>query len=172
MISFCPVTSLYSLGILQDHIRGEVNANDISFHYPTRPEATILDQFSISIAPGQTLALVGTSGGGKSTVISLLERFYNISSGTLTIDGNNVQELNLRWLHRQISIVSQEPSLFSGSIAANIRYGALFKEVTDKDVIAVAKAANIHDFIMTLPDVSNYCYTYSSYFALPMLLHC
>lgn len=147
----------FILGILQDHINGEVNASNISFHYPTRPEANVLDEFCISIAPGQTLALVGASGGGKSTVISLLERFYDISSGTLTIDGNDVREFNLRWLRRQISIVSQEPSLFSGSIADNIRYGALFKEVTDEDVIAVAKAASIHDFIMTLPDVSEFC---------------
>ena len=139
---------------LQDHVHGDVQAKDVTFHYPTRPEATVLDQFSISVAPGQTLALVGASGGGKSTVISLLERFYNISSGTLTVDGNDVQEFNLRWLRRQISIVSQEPSLLSGSIADNIRYGALFKDVTDEDVIAAAKAANIHDFIITLPDVS------------------
>ena len=143
---------------MQTNAHGEIKAENVVFQYPTRPEATILDQFSISIAPGQTLALVGASGGGKSTVISLLERFYNITSGRLTIDGVDLQDFSLRWLRSQISIVSQEPVLFSGSIADNICYGALHQELTDEDVISAAMSANIHEFIMTLPNVSSKLY--------------
>ena len=108
-----------------------------------------------SVKPGQTLALVGTSGSGKSTVVSLIERFYDPDAGSLALDGSDLRDLNLHWLRSQIGVVSQEPVLFDASIAENIRYGALFREVSDEEVIEAAKAANIHNFIESLPQVSS-----------------
>ena len=123
------------------------------FHYPTRPEVKVLQGLSVSVKPGKTLALVGPSGCGKSTIVSLLERFYNPRGGSLTLDGSELKDLNLRWLRAQIGIVSQEPVLFDTTAANNIRYGASFREVSDEEVIAAAKAANIHNFLEALPQV-------------------
>ena len=103
---------------------------------------------------GQTLALVGPSGSGKSTIISLIERFYDSKNGDILLDGVDINDLNISWLRSQISLVSQEPVLFDMSIADNIRYGALFKKVSDEEVIEAAKSANIHEFIKSLPQVS------------------
>ena len=127
---------------------------DTIFQYPSRPEVTVLKGLSVSVKPGQTLALVGPSGCGKSTVVSLIERFYDPGAGCLTLDGSDLRELNLQWLRSQIGIVSQEPVLFDTSIAGNIRYGANFREVSDDEVVEAAKAANIHNFIDSLPQVS------------------
>lgn len=127
--------------------------NNIHFHYPSRPEVEVLKGLSINVQPGQTLALVGSSGCGKSTVVSLLERFYDTQSGSLKIHDHDIRDLNIRWLRSQIGIVSQEPVLFDRSIADNIRYGANFREVTDEEIIEAAKAANIHSFIQSLPEV-------------------
>ena len=128
---------------------------DITFTYPSRPQAPVLQGLSISVKPGQTLALVGPSGCGKSTVVSLIERFYDPLTGSLSIDDINVSHLNISWLRSQIGVVSQEPVLFDASIAENIRYGALFREVSDDEVIKAAKAANINNFIQTLPKVTH-----------------
>ena len=131
----------------------------IYFNYPDHHEVTVLKDFNISITPGHTLALVGPSGSGKSTVISLIERFYDATSGSILLDGVELHELNIFWLRRQISLVSQEPVLFNMSIADNIRYGALFREVSDEEIIEAAKSANIHYFIQSLPEVSGkFCY--------------
>ena len=113
----------------------------------------MLQGLSVSVKPGQTLALVGPSGCGKSTSVSLVERFYDPHTGNLTMDGTDLQDLNLKWLRSKIGIVSQEPSLFDATIAENIRYGALFREVSDEEVVEAAKSANIHSFIETLPMV-------------------
>ena len=107
----------------------------------------------MTVKPGQTLALVGPSGCGKSTVVSLIERFYDPSAGALKLEDVDLRDLNLRWLRSQVGIVSQEPVLFDCSIAENIRYGALFREVSDEEVIEAAKSANIHSFIESLPQV-------------------
>ena len=123
------------------------------FHYPSRPEIDILQGLSLSIKPGKTVALVGTSGSGKSTVLSLIERFYDLQYGTILLNGLDIRILNVSWLRRQISLVSQEPVLFDMSIGDNIRYGANYKELNDEEIIEAAKAANIHDFIQTLPQV-------------------
>ncbi len=109
----------------------------------------------VSISPGQTLALVGPSGCGKSTVVSLLERFYDPVLGSTTLEGTDLRDYNLRWLRSQIGIVSQEPVLFDCSIADNIRYGTLFKDVSDTEIIQAAKSANIHSFIESLPEVNS-----------------
>lgn len=142
----------------------------------------VLQGLSVSVKPGQTLALVGPSGCGKSTSVSLIERFYDPSSGSLCLDGTDLRDLNLKWLRSKIGIVSQEPILFDASIAENIRYGALFRKVSDEEVIEAAKSANIHQFINTLPMVSSlilyyfellntvvYFYTYVYIFVITLL---
>ena len=139
---------------LQGDLVGGVSVNGVAFEYPTRPGLPVLQDLSVSVKPGQTLALVGPSGCGKSTIVSLIERFYDPLSGSLTLDGTDLKDLNIRWLRSQIGIVSQEPVLFDTSIAENIRYGANFREVSDEEVVEAAKAANIHTFIDSLPQVS------------------
>ena len=152
----CMYVSLCTIHIvfLKDDVVGEINTCDVIFEYPSRPGVKVLQGLDINVKSGQTLALVGPSGCGKSTVVSLIERFYNPLSGSLTLDGNDVRDLNIRWLRSQIGIVSQEPVLFDSSIADNIRYGANFRDVSDEEVIEAAKAANIHSFIESLPQVS------------------
>ena len=126
---------------------------NVHFHYPTRPEEKVLQGLTVSVKPGQMLALVGPSGCGKSTIVSLIQRFYDPLLGSLTVDGNPLTALNIKWLRSQIGIVSQEPVLFDTTIADNIRYGANFREVSDEEVIEAAKTANIHNFIESLPQV-------------------
>ena len=135
-------------------MNGDVATHDLNFDYPSRPDVRVLKGLDISIKSGKTLALVGPSGCGKSTVVSLLERFYNPTSGSLTLDENNIVDLNVSWLRSQIGIVSQEPVLFDRSIADNIRYGANYREVSSEEVVEAAKAANIHRFVESLPQVS------------------
>ena len=152
----CPI-SQWALSYLSQEsksISGDVKAEDVAFHYPSRPDVTVLDGLDVSIQQGKTLALVGPSGCGKSTIVSLLERFYDPRSGQLTLDGRDLRDLNIRWLRSQIGIVSQEPVLFDTTIAENIRYGASFREVSDEEVVEAAKAANIHNFVESLPAVS------------------
>ena len=127
--------------------------DEVDFVYPSRQDALVLHGLTVGVEPGHTLALVGPSGSGKSTVVSLVERFYDPISGTIEVDGHNLRDLNVKWLRSQIGLVSQEPVLFDTSIAENVRYGANFREVTDEEVIEAAKAANIHTFIETLPEV-------------------
>ena len=137
---------------------GSITLKEMRFSYPTRPNAPILQGLSVSVKSGQTLALVGPSGCGKSTVVSLIERFYDPLAGLLTLDERDLRDLNIRWLRSQIGIVFQEPVLFDASIADNIRYGANFREVSDEEVVKAAKAANIHSFIKTLPQVRTSLY--------------
>ena len=141
--------------LLQENLNGEIKVKDAVFHYPARPDVKVLQSLNVSVKPGQTLALVGSSGSGKSTVVSLIERFYDPVAGCLTLDGSDFKVLNIRWLRSQIGLVSQEPVLFDATVADNIRYGANFREVSDEEVIAAAKAANIHNFIESLPQVSD-----------------
>ena len=139
---------------MQDKASGDVAVNSVHFNYPTRPEVKVLQGMTVSVKPGQTLALVGPSGCGKSTIVSLVERFYDPVTGNVTLEGTDLRDLNLSWLRRQIGIVSQEPTLFDATIAENIRYGALYRQVSDQEVIEAAKSANIHSFIESLPLVS------------------
>ena len=132
-----------------------MEAESLTFRYPSRPDVTVLNSLGLSVSPGKTLALVGPSGCGKSTIVSLLERFYDPSSGQLKLDGVDLCDLNIRWLRSQIGIVSQEPVLFDTTIAENIRYGANFRKVSDEEVVEAAKAANIHNFVESLPGVSH-----------------
>ncbi|XP_014667362.1 PREDICTED: ATP-binding cassette sub-family B member 8, mitochondrial-like [Priapulus caudatus] len=130
---------------------GDVRFNDVTFRYPGRPEQVILDKFSIHLEKGKTLALCGLSGGGKSTVAALLERFYEVEDGSITVDNVDVRELNPGWLRgRLIGFISQEPVLFATSVMENIRYGR--PEASDQEVYEAAKLANADDFIRNFPD--------------------
>ena len=144
--------------LFQDKPSGGVAVNSVHFNYPTRPEVKVLQGLTVSIKAGQTLALVGPSGCGKSTIVSLVERFYDPVTGNVMLEGTDLRDLNLSWLRRQVGIVSQEPVLFDATIAENIRYGALYREVSDQEVIEAAKSANIHSFIESLPQVSRFAF--------------
>jgi ATP-binding cassette subfamily B protein len=128
--------------------RGRVVARDLSFSYKGRHET--LSDLSFEARPGERVAIVGHTGAGKSTLMSLLIRFYDPASGAIEIDGVDLRDLKLSSLREQISVVLQEPLLFSGTIADNIRYGRL--EASDEDIVRAAQAANAHDFIQGLPD--------------------
>ena len=137
----------------QDVIFGHIMSKSVYFAYPCRPDVRVLQGLSVSVVPGETLALVGCSGGGKSTLISLIERFYCPTVGLITLDGLDIMSINLKWLRSHIGYVQQEPILFNTSIASNIRYGALSREVSDEEIVEVAKSCNIHEFIQSLPKV-------------------
>ena len=148
------IDSTSEAGKRPDSNLGNIQFQNVVFAYNSRPEVKVLNKFNMTGCSGKkTIALVGASGSGKSTVFSLITRQYDPLSGSVHLDWNNLKDLNVKWLRSQIGVVSQEPVLFDASIAENIRYGALFKEVTEKDVIEAAKAANIHSFIETLPMV-------------------
>ncbi|MEI3001465.1 MAG: ATP-binding cassette domain-containing protein [Victivallis sp.] len=114
----------------------------------TRPKCS--SDINIDITPGKTVALVGPSGGGKTTLCSLLPRFYDVTGGAVLIDGQDVRSVTQQSLRSAIGIVQQEVYLFSGNIRENIGYGK--PGATDEEIVAVAKRANIHDFIQTLPE--------------------
>ena len=130
---------------------GQVDVKDAEFSYPIRPDTKILQGLNVAALPGKTIALVGGSGCGKSTVLGLLERWYDVSSGNANLDGLDVRKYNLKTLRSHMAIVGQEPVLFNVSIKENIAYGAI-GEFTDADIIEAAKLANIHDFIANLPN--------------------
>lgn len=132
---------------------GQIQAIGVYFTYPSRPDVQVLNNFNITIEPGQTVAFVGASGGGKSTLISLLERFYDPHQGTILLDGRNINTLNVKWLRSQIGLVSQEPVLFATTIFENIAAGG--NGITRDQVVAAAKLANAHTFIMSLPEQYN-----------------
>ena len=123
---------------------------DVNFHYPSRPDTSSLAQFCLDIEPGETVAVVGSSGAGKTTLFQLLLRFYDPQQGTIALDGVNIRELDLHQLRDSIGIVPQDTVIFSANAMENIRYGKA--EATDDEVIAVAKMAAAHEFIERLPD--------------------
>ncbi|XP_048807065.1 ATP-dependent translocase ABCB1 isoform X4 [Lagopus muta] len=134
---------------------GNTRIKDVKFNYPNRPEVKILQGLNLKVEKGQTLALVGSSGCGKSTVVQLLERFYDPLSGEIEFDDKYAKTLNIQWLRSHIGIVSQEPILFDFTIAENIAYGDNTREVSHEEIISAAKAANIHSFIDSLPEKYN-----------------
>jgi ATP-binding cassette subfamily B protein len=139
--------------VLPPPARGAVTFDNVTFHYPTRPDQAALNNFSLNIAPGEAVALVGPSGAGKSTVFQLLLRFFEPQEGTISFDGIDVAQLDPTSLRRNIAIVAQEPVIFSGTIADNIRYGR--QEASDDDVRAAAEAAAASEFILDLPQGFN-----------------
>lgn len=133
---------------------GRVDFMDISFSYPTRPGHQILKNFNLTLPPCKTVAIVGESGGGKSTVASLLERFYDPTSGVIMLDGLDIKTLDQSWLRGQvIGYINQEPVLFGSSVMENIRFGK--PEATDAEVIDAAKQANADGFITSFPEGYN-----------------
>ncbi|OZJ02155.1 hypothetical protein BZG36_04638 [Bifiguratus adelaidae] len=138
--------------ILKD-ARGRIQFHNVDFAYPTRPKTAIFKDMNLIIDPGTVVAVVGQSGSGKSTVGSLLLRFYDPIRGTITINDTDIKKLNLHWWRRQIGLVSQEPVLFAGTIAENIAYGANDDtEVSLEDVQNAARKANCENFILSFPD--------------------
>eukprot|EP01121_Diplochlamys_sp_Union-15-3_P010463 TRINITY_DN2937_c0_g3_i1.p1 TRINITY_DN2937_c0_g3~~TRINITY_DN2937_c0_g3_i1.p1 ORF type:complete len:600 (-),score=121.72 TRINITY_DN2937_c0_g3_i1:15-1814(-) len=134
-------------------IKGNIRLKNVTLAYPSRPDINVLKKFNLKIKAGKTTALVGQSGSGKSTIIQLLERFYDPAEGQVLIDGIDIKNIKLSYLRSQIGLVSQEPILFRGTIAENIRHGK--PNATDEEVIEAAKGANAHSFIMNLADQYN-----------------
>ncbi|CAM9471055.1 unnamed protein product [Laminaria digitata] len=139
-------------GAAPESCQGEVELRNVDFEYPSRPGKQILDGISFKASPGQVLALVGPSGGGKSSCIALLENLYQPSTGQVMLDGIPVHEYNHHWLHQSISIVGQEPTLYARSIRENIIYGLEEQEPSMAEVEEAARLANAHVFISQLPD--------------------
>ncbi|PPD98097.1 hypothetical protein GOBAR_DD04887 [Gossypium barbadense] len=137
-----------------EKITGHVKLHDIDFAYPARPNITIFKAFSLNIDAGKSTALVGQSGSGKSTIIGLIERFYDPLDGVVEIDGRDIRSYQLRSLRKHIAVVSQEPTLFAGTIRENIAYGAS-DTMDESQIIEAAMAANAHEFISGLKDGYN-----------------
>lgn len=131
-------------------VDGRIELDAVTFTYPTRPDAVVLNEVSLTLSPGEVVALVGPSGSGKSTIAALLSRFYDPQGGRIVLDGRPYAELDVDWLREQVGVVSQEPVLFATSIADNIRYGR--PTATMAEVEAAARAANAFDFIGEFPD--------------------
>ena len=135
---------------LPQPVRGAVALREVTFHYPTRPDTAALDRFSLDVAPGETVALVGPSGAGKSTVFAMLQRFHDPRSGSVSLDGIDLRELDPVALRGTMAMVSQRPTIFATSAADNIRYGRL--DASDAEVEAAARAAEAHGFLSELPE--------------------
>lgn len=138
-------------------VKGHIELKDISYAYTTtedgEEEKEVIDHLSLDIKQGETFALVGPSGGGKTTICHLIPHFYNVKKGTIQIDGKDIHDVTMESLRRNIGIVQQDIYLFNASIKENILYGRL--DATDEEVVEAAKRANIHDYIMTLEDGYN-----------------
>ncbi|XP_028802926.1 ABC transporter B family member 2 isoform X2 [Neltuma alba] len=131
-------------------VEGTIELKSIHFSYPSRPDVVIFEDFNLKVPSGKSIALVGQSGSGKSSIISLILRFYDPSSGRVMIDGKDIRRLHLKSLRKHIGLVQQEPALFATSIYENILYGK--EGASDSEVIEAAKLANAHSFISSLPD--------------------
>ena len=130
-------------------VKGAIEYRHVGFRYNQKSDYVLKD-IDLKVAPGEYIALVGSSGAGKTTICSLLPRFYEVSEGDIFIDGQNIKDIKLNSLRQNIGIVQQDVYLFAGTILDNIRYGRF--DATDEEVIEAAKKANAHDFIMELPD--------------------
>ena len=136
-------------GQILENVSGEVEFRHVEFAYPSRPESIIFKDFNLKIPAGKTVALVGGSGSGKSTAISLLQRFYDPLGGEILLDGVAIDKLQLKWVRSQMGLVSQEPALFATTIKENILFGK--EDAVMEEVVAAAKASNAHNFICQLP---------------------
>ncbi|CAM8960345.1 unnamed protein product [Rhodiola kirilowii] len=136
-------------GMTLDDVQGDIEFRHVIFKYPNRPDIQIFQDLNLIISSGKTVALVGESGSGKSTVIALLQRFYDPDSGDILLDGMEIQKLELRWLRQQMGLVSQEPVLFNDTIRANIAYGKA-GSATESEIQEAAELANAHNFISGL----------------------
>ncbi|NLT41599.1 MAG: ATP-binding cassette domain-containing protein, partial [Anaerolineae bacterium] len=130
-----------------ERIEGRVQFDDVSFSYT--PDKPVIQNVSLDVAPGQTVAFVGSTGAGKTSLIKILSRFYDVTGGAIRIDGQDLRDVTQESLHRQVAIVLQENFLFSGSVLDNIRYGRL--EASEEEAIEAATAVGAHEFISELP---------------------
>ncbi|KAF1866468.1 hypothetical protein Lal_00017851 [Lupinus albus] len=137
-------------GLELESVTGLVELKSVDFSYPSRQDVRVLNDFSLNVPAGKTIALVGSSGSGKSTVVSLIERFYDPSSGQVLLDGHDIKTLKLRWLRQQIGLVSQEPALFATTIRENILLGR--PDADQGEIEEAARVANAHSFINKLPE--------------------
>lgn len=142
-----------------EHVEGTIRLENVKHIYPSRPEVVVMKDVSLEIPAGKTTALVGASGSGKSTIVGLVERFYDPVGGKVYLDGHDISTLNLRWLRQNIALVSQEPTLFSTTIFGNIQHGLIgtqhehaSEEQQKELIVEAAKKANAHDFISGLPE--------------------
>jgi len=154
-----PIDSADPSGLTPEKVVGLVEVKDVKFNYPTRPDVEVLKGISLVFKAGETTALVGASGCGKSTIISLIERFYDPLSGVVELDHTDIKDLNVKWLRSQIGLVSQEPVLFSMSIRDNVEMGLTgtpLEKVSDEERMAAVKEAcikaNADGFITSLPE--------------------
>ncbi|KAL9055149.1 MAG: hypothetical protein Q9162_003727 [Coniocarpon cinnabarinum] len=141
-------------GAAVPHVQGQIEFRDVHFRYPTRPAVRVLRGVDLTVKPGEYVALVGASGCGKSTSIGLIERFYDPHSGAVLLDGQNVAELNINQYRKHIALVSQEPTLYQGTIKDNILLGSAIdpSQVSDRDIERACRNANIWTFVSSLPD--------------------
>uniref|UniRef100_A0A0K0FUY3 ATP-binding cassette sub-family B member 9 (inferred by orthology to a human protein) n=1 Tax=Strongyloides venezuelensis TaxID=75913 RepID=A0A0K0FUY3_STRVS len=140
-------------GILKPLVKGDIKINNVQFSYKSRPDQIILQDFSLHIKAGETIALVGSSGNGKTTIVSLLQRFYLPDKGEILLDDININSISHQYYHNKIALVAQEPILYSGTIRENILYG--YSNGTEEEMIEAAKLANCHDFIIQMNDGYN-----------------
>jgi ATP-binding cassette subfamily B protein len=136
--------------VLPDSAAAGIQFERVSFHYPSRLQIAALDDISLQIADGEIIALVGPSGAGKTTLFQLLLRFYDVTDGMIRLNGQDIRQLSLDDLRRQIAIVPQDPVIFSANVLENIRYGR--PSASDDEVIAAAKSAHVEEFVHRLPD--------------------
>ncbi len=137
-------------GVVPTKVDGLIEIEHVDFAYPARADVTVLKDLELRIEPGHVVAVVGSSGAGKSTIAGLLSRLYDPSKGAVRLDGLDLRDLDPKWLRRQIGVVAQEPMLFSSTIGDNIRYGRI--NATDAEVEAAARAANAHEFVSSFPE--------------------
>ncbi|CAI5534552.1 unnamed protein product [Closterium sp. Naga37s-1] len=140
-----------SHGRVLPSLSGKLEFRNLSFRYPTRPEAPVLDHINLTIHPGELVALVGLSGSGKSTLVGLLQRLYEPTEGQVLIDDVPLPEIDIAWLRSHIGVVSQEPRLFSTDVASNIAYGSR-EEISQEHITRAATQANVHQFVSGLPE--------------------
>ena len=152
------IDSQSDAGLKPEKCVGEITFENVKFNYPSRPNVPIVKDLSITFPAGQTIALVGASGSGKSTTVSLVERFYDPLSGIVRLDGVDLKELNVKWLRSQIGLVSQEPTLFATTIRGNVAHGLIgtkFEHASEDEKMALIKEAcvkaNADGFISKLP---------------------
>ncbi|MGN1185355.1 MAG: ABC transporter ATP-binding protein, partial [Oliverpabstia sp.] len=134
--------------VSMDKAEGNISFDHVTFHYEENKE-NVLSNVNLQVEHGEYVALVGSSGAGKTTLCSLIPRFYDVTDGSVRLDGIDIRKLKLKDLRRQIGIVQQDVYLFAGTVMENIRYGK--PEATDEEVVMAARAANAHEFIMNLP---------------------
>lgn len=134
----------------KSEVKGDIKFENVGFAYPTRLDTPVFRNLHLDIPGGKRVALVGESGSGKSTCVSLLERYYDPSSGRITLDGKDLKDINIRSLRESIALVSQEPILFATKIKENVRFGR--PDASDEEVVQACKDANAHGFVSEFPD--------------------